>query len=419
MSEYRAKVLIIAYACRPGDNSERQVGWHWSKLIQAQHDVTVLTRESHRTYIEAWISENREKGPFPEYIYYDLPAWLSWYKSGERGLYIYYALWTLLATLQCRRMNRDTRWQITHFLTFGTMLWPQFSFLMNTPYILGPVGGGERIPIALRQTFNWTGQTKIVVRRIVQKLMAFNPIFLANLSRASHIFARTGETLEMIPQRYHHKTSLLLETAIGPEMLPKTPPERSNHVLQIVSVGRLITSKFNPLFLEALAKFKALWHHPFHVTIIGDGPERARLEAIRDRLGLNEVEFIGKKSSAEVYSALQSADIYFSTTMKEGGSWAFFEAIACQLPIVCLKLNGPDMIVGDHCGIKVPPDGHEAACEGLAKGLLQLADSPSLRADLAAKALHHVERNFTWDRVSAAIDSTYAELLLPRRVTPS
>jgi glycosyltransferase involved in cell wall biosynthesis len=419
MSERRAKVLIIAYACRPGDNSERQVGWHWSKLIQAQHDVTVLTRESHRTYIEAWIAENREKGPFPEYIYYDLPAWLSWYKRGERGLYIYYALWSFLATLHCRRMNRDARWQLTHLLTFGTVLWPQFGFLMNTPYIFGPVGGGERIPISLRQAFSWTGQAKILVRRIVQKLMAFNPIFLANLSRASHIFARTGETLEMIPQRYHHKTSLLLETAIGPEMLPETPPERSNQVVQIVSVGRLITSKFNPLFLEALATFKARWQRPFHVTIIGDGPERARLEALRDRLDLKEVEFIGKKPSAEVYSALCSADIYFSTTMKEGGTWAFFEAVAHHLPIVCLKLNGPDMIVGDNCGIKVPPDGREAACEGLAKGLLQLAHTPSLRADLAAKALAHVEANFTWDRVSATIDSTYAEVLFPGRDTAS
>lgn len=411
MTQTRAKVLVIAYACRPGDNSERQVGWHWSKLIQTHHEVTVLTRESHRPYIENWIAEAREEGPFPEFIYYDLPAWLSWYKKGERGLYLYYALWMLLAVLRCRNMNRDGRWQITHFLTFGTMLWPQFGFLMNTPYILGPVGGGERIPISLRQAFSASGQVKILVRRIVQKLMPLNPVFLANLSRASRIFVRTGETLEMIPQRYHHKTSLLLETAIGPEMLPDRPPARCNEVLQIVSVGRLITSKFNPLFLEALAAFKTAWQRPFQVTIIGDGPERARLEALRDRLGLVEVTFVGKKSSEEVYAALRGADIYFSTTMKEGGTWAFFEAIANHLPVVCLKVNGPDMIVGDNCGIKVKPDGHPATRDGLAQGLLKLAENTSLRAELAGKALAHVEETFTWERVSETIDSSYSELL--------
>jgi glycosyltransferase involved in cell wall biosynthesis len=183
-------------------------------------------------------------------------------------------------------------------------------------------------------------------------------------------------------------------------------------VVQIVSVGRLITSKFNPLFLEALAAFKSIWQRPFCVTVIGDGPERARLEELRDRLGLEEVEFVGKKSSEEVYEALRGADIYFSTTMKEGGTWAFFEAIANHLPIVCLKVNGPDMIVGDNCGIKVLPDGHANTRDGLARGLVDLAEIPSLRADLAAKALAHIEATFTWAHALETIDTCYKDLLM-------
>ncbi len=411
MTSRRAKVLIIAYACRPGESSERQVGWHWARLIQHHHDVTVLTRESHRPHIEAWIAAAQETGPFPEFIYYDLPERVAWFKSGERGLYFYYALWTLVAVWRCRKMNRSGRWEITHFLTFGTLLWPQFGFLMNTPYLLGPVGGGERIPLALRDAFGSTGQIKILLRWLAQKLMVLNPIFLANLSRAELIFARTQETLEMIPARYHHKTSLLLETAIGPEMIPETPPQRANKVLEIVSVGRLITSKFNPLMLEALAAFKARWKHPFHMIIIGDGPERARLESLRDQLGLSEVEFVGKKPSEDVYAALSASDIYFSTTMKEGGTWAFFEAIASHLPVVCLKVNGPDMIVGNDCGIKVAPDSITIAREGLADGLLQLAQNPDLRERLSRAALQHVEANFTWNGVSATINQAYADLL--------
>ena len=414
MTGRRARVLVIAYACRPGENSERQVGWRWTGLIQQHHDVTVLTRETNRQPIESWIAAGRETGPVPEFIYYDLPAGLAWFKRGERGLYLYYTLWTLLAVLRCRGMNRDRRWELTHFLTFGTLLWPQFGFLMNTHYILGPVGGGERIPLALRGAFGPAGQVKIVLRRLVQKLMVLNPVYLANLSRATRIFTRTGETLEMLPRRHHHKTALLLETAIGPEMLPGAPPERANATLHIVAVGRLITSKFNPLFLESLAAFKTRWGRPFRVTLIGDGPERARLEALRDRLGLTEVEFVGKQPSDVVYATLRASDIYFSTTMKEGGTWAFFEAIANHLPIVCLKVNGPDMIVGDGCGIKVAPLGHAAARDGLAEGLLQLAQDPALRAELAARALAHVERNFNWERVATTIDTAYAEVLAAR-----
>jgi len=67
--------------------------------------------------------------------------------------------------------------------------------------------------------------------------------------------------------------------------------------------------------------------------------------------------------------------------------------------------------VGDGCGIKVRPDAHAAARDGLATGLLDLAEKPALRTDLAAKALAHVEANYTWDHVAATIDKAYAGIL--------
>ena len=408
----RARVLMVAYACRPGESSEREVGWRWANLIQDRHDVTVLTRATHRPFIEAELATQAAGRAPPDFIYYDLPRWASWFKRGERGLYLYYALWTIFATRLVRKLNRDGRWQITHFLTFGTLLWPQFTWATNTPYyLLGPVGGGERIPLSLRRSFGLAGQAKILLRRISQKAQLVNPVFHATLSRADLIYARTRETLEMIPQRYHHKTELLLETALAPELLDCQGVARNNPYLEIVSVGRLITSKFNPLFLESIATFKALWKKPFCVTIIGDGPERVRLENLRDRLGLDEVVFLGKKPSNEVLSALRRSDIYFSTTMKEGGTWAFFEAITCGVPVVCLKVNGPDMILGDGCGIKVVPGDLGETRDALAAGLNKLAQDPDLRADLSRKAYDFIARTYSWQHVAERIDEAYADLL--------
>lgn len=414
MTTKRARVLLIAYACRPGESSEREVGWHWANLIQRNHDVTVLTRETHRPYIEAELARRHGNEPAPVFLYYDLPAWAAWYKRGERGLYLYYALWTLFAVAKARRMNRNGRWQITHFLTFGTLLWPQFAFCMNTAYLLGPVGGGERIPLSLRSSFNRGTQLKIVLRWLTQKLLFLNPVYRASLLRADIIFARTRETLEMIPARHRSKTELLLETAISPSLIDTTPLQRRNDRFEIVSVGRLIPSKFNPLMLETLAQFKVIWNRPFRVTIIGDGPERASLEALRDHLGLTEVYFVGKKKPQEVIAALRRSDVYFSTTMKEGGTWAFFEAIACHLPIVCLKVNGPDMIVGDGCGIKVAPTSHDETRTALTDGLLALARDPTMRSVYATRACTYVEQTYTWERVSQRVDAAYAKILRQR-----
>lgn len=411
MAVKRINVLLVAYACRPGESSEREVGWKWANLIQERHNVTVLTRETHRPDIEAFLAANGEIKNPPKFLFYDLPSWIKRLKKGERGLYLYYTLWSLLATLKARRINCDQRWEITHFLTFGTLIWPQFSFLMNTRYVLGPVGGGERIPFSLRKAFAAIGQVKIIFRRLTQLALFANPVYWANLLLADRILARTRETLEMIPRVFQAKTDLMLETAL-PETISLAAPVRTNQEpLEIISVGRLITSKFNSLMLEVLFAFKQMWRQPFRVTIIGDGPERVRLEAQRDALGLNEVVFVGKKSGPEVFAALRESDIYFSTTMKEGGTWAFFEAITNRLPIVCLKVNGPDMIVGDGCGIKIQPGNYAQTREELVAGLLELAKAPELRENYAIKAYAYVQKEYNWAHVLEGVDKVYTEVL--------
>jgi len=412
MARTRRKILLVAYACRPGESSEREVGWKWANLIQARHDVTVLTRASHKPHIEAWIKAQPQQGQGLEFIYYDLPAcWGRRFKKGERGLYLYYICWSFFAILTARRQNHNHRFEITHFLTFGTLLWPQFAFLMNTRYVLGPVGGGERVPLSLRRAFSPVGQIKIYARRLVQASLLLNPVYWANLWRADHILARTRETLAMLPAPMRAKSSLLLETGV-PEGV-ETPAAKAapEAPLAIVSVGRLITTKFNPLLLEALKEFKDAWGKSFRFTIIGDGPERARLEALRDALGLEEVVFTGKLPGAKVLETLRKSDIYFSTTMKEGGTWAFFEAISCRVPIVCLKVNGPDMIVGDGCGIKVPSGRYAFTKSALAAGLLELAENPAKRENFAEKALTYIEQNYSWHHVQDRIDAVYQQVM--------
>ena len=187
--------------------------------------------------------------------------------------------------------------------------------------------------------------------------------------------------------------------------------DHAGAVLTIVTVGRLIYSKVNRLAFEALRLFKETYGKPFRFVVVGDGPERDALEQARDALGLDEVEFLGKLPGPRVLAELRAADIYFSTTAKEGGTWAFFEAIASLLPIVCLKVNGPDMIVGDGCGIKVPPDDYDEAREALAGGLLALAGDPALRRDYAGKALAYVsEIHVLRSGRDAGIDAIYAEV---------
>lgn len=411
----RRKILLVAYACRPGLTSEREVGWRWASLISQQHDVIVLTRETNRPYIESWLALHPSSRQ-PTFLYYDLPSWCRAWKAGERGLYLYYAFWSLLAILKARSAHKVERFDITHFLTFGTLLWPQFAFLMNTRYVLGPVGGGERIPYGLRHAFGFKGRIKLAARRLAQWSLYVNPVFWLNVLLADRILVRTRETLDVLPAFVRPKSELFLETAVS--LAVETPRESTElDELVIVTVGRLIPTKVSRLTLEAVRDFKKNYRKPFKFLIVGDGPEREHLENAARELGLEEAIFTGWCAAPEVLAYLRQSHIYFSTTMKEGGTWAFFEAIACRLPIVCLRVNGPDMIVGDGCGIKVSPDNYAAARQELARGLISLAESFDEREAYAAKALRYVQDNFTWERVFQRIDGIYASLFMtsPRR----
>ena len=84
------------------------------------------------------------------------------------------------------------RFELTHFLTFGTLMWPQFAFLMPTPYVLGPVGGGEHIPLMMRRAVSRRSGAKIVFRALAQKALYLSPGFWANILRADRILTRTA-----------------------------------------------------------------------------------------------------------------------------------------------------------------------------------------------------------------------------------
>lgn len=407
----RHNVLLVAYACEPGFSSEREVGWKWSSILEGNCNLFVLTRENNKEVIEKYLIDNNISSQV-EFLYYDLPSWAKSWKKGERGLYLYYLLWQFFAALHCRRLHVDHNFHITHYLTFGSLLLPQFMFLMPTKYILGPVGGGENVPIKFIGDFSWKGKAQILFRHFYQKLQCLNPIFLANCIKADRILARTPETIRLIPKAFRGKTELFLETGVPEELLDSSSSfiDKSD-VFTIVTVGRLIPTKVNILTLKSILNFKQKYGKPFRFLIVGDGPEKEKLEHFCQQNDLEEVVFLGWQERANVFDIVRKSHVYFSTTFKEGGTWAFFEAVALKIPIVCLKISGPDLIVSDNGGIKIAPKNPISTAEELSEGLLDLAESEELRNKLADNALEFLVENLSWSGMLNRIKAIYKDIL--------
>jgi len=93
----------------------------------------------------------------------------------------------------------------------------------------------------------------------------------------------------------------------------------------------------------------AAWQHlktSIPLVIIGDGPERARLEHTAKELRLSSVRFRGSLSHAETLAAMKGARfLVFPSVWAEPFGLTIIEAMACRTPIICSRLGAPCSIV--------------------------------------------------------------------------
>ena len=405
------RILVCAYSCEPGFSSEREIGWKWSNLIAENHETYVLTRLSNKQTIKDYIVDNNIDCKL-QFIYYDLPNWARKWKKGEEGLYLYYTLWQLGAFLKSYKIHKAVNFDIVHYVTFGSMLLPHFMALMPTKFVLGPVGGGENVPLKFIGDFTTKAKITELVRHLFQWFQKINPLFLITCYRSNKILVRTKESYKMIPSLFRKKTELMLETGAPEELINyKSKAVKETEVIQIVTVGRFIYSKINLITLKVILDFKTRFNIPFKFIIIGDGAQRIKLKEFCIKNNLNdEVIFTGWVSREEVLKNLSESDIYFSTTFKEGGTWAFFEAVAIGLPIVCGKISGPDMIVADDCGYKIELTNPEDVIRKMADALHDLSVKQDLREEFSINAKTYLLENLTWDKMMLRVNKIYEEI---------
>ncbi|MEM9435392.1 MAG: glycosyltransferase family 4 protein [Pseudomonadota bacterium] len=133
-------------------------------------------------------------------------------------------------------------------------------------------------------------------------------------------------------------------------------PDRGEAGSEIVFVGRLAAVKGVLVLLEAVAQLANAYPQA-RVTLIGDGPERARIEARVAALGLGDrVTFTGYLTQTEVAARLASASIFALPSFAEGVPVVLMEAMAAELPVVATRIAGIGELVTDgEAGLLVPP----------------------------------------------------------------
>ena len=169
-------------------------------------------------------------------------------------------------------------------------------------------------------------------------------------------------------------------------------------------VGRLVPIKACDLFLQALARITDL---SWKACVVGDGPERERLENLSRTLGLHErVRFAGAIPVAPRY--FSALDLFVLSSRSEGTPMVLLEAMGAGLPVIATDVGGvSDLVRPDSDGWLVPPEDPGALADSLR---MALKDPESAHARGMAAA-EQVRDHFGVDRWIERHETLYRSAL--------
>jgi colanic acid/amylovoran biosynthesis glycosyltransferase len=195
------------------------------------------------------------------------------------------------------------------------------------------------------------------------------------------------------------------------------PDDPAPHVTDdVVSVGRLIEKKGFDVLLRALAALGGGWEQ---ATIVGDGPERGRLEALAQELGLSgRVRFAGALPHAEALAHIAAARVFClpARPAPDGDSDAMpvviREAMARAVPVVATRLAGIPESVDEEVGWLADP----GSVTSLTTALRAALSDEGERDRRGRQARDRAARLWTFPGQAKALDDVFAAATA-RRVT--
>ena len=186
---------------------------------------------------------------------------------------------------------------------------------------------------------------------------------------------RNGVDLEEF--RLHDRTSMRNKHGLSADGIDRW----------ICSVGNLIPLKSHDLVLSAIARMPGVGF-----AIVGDGPERLRLEQRARDLGISSrVKFFGTLPPQSVNEVMSAADMTVLASSQEGWANVLLESMASGTPVVASDIEGTrEVVTAPQAGMLV-----DRSVEGITSGITQLyANCPSRESTRA-----YAER-FSWRETS-------------------
>lgn len=398
------RVLLLAPGCNPDGTHGPLIGYSHGKALARLHAVTLVIGRDNEEAVR------RKQPPFRAIEVVSLP-WLdlihAWcFRWIFRNNYASQVL-TAFNYLFCLAFEwhawRQTRARILagdfdvvlRLLPVSSVLPSPFAFFLRRtpiPFVIGPVNGGLPWPAGFTQADKqkeWISSLRGLYRLL--------PFGRSTYRNAAAIIAASSQTYTEFGA-YRQKLFFVPgENGISPSLFAsglRSSPRSDK--LELIFVGGLVPIKAVDLALRAAALILRMGRASF--TIVGDGPERPRLEQLARSLGIEKVVlFCGMLPHAEAMRRLGAADVLVFPSVREFGGAVVFEALAMGAVPVVVDFGGPGDIVQPGVGFKVPLTNEDDVVLQIEKVLMELASDSQLLDQLRWQGMRYARERLSWE----------------------
>ncbi len=172
--------------------------------------------------------------------------------------------------------------------------------------------------------------------------------------------------------------------------------------MTLIFVGGLVPRKGCDIAPRAAASI--LRDEKAHLNVIGDGPERGRLEELAKSLGIEKsVSFRGWLDHKEVFKSMRSADVFLFPSVRDNGAGVVFEALASGAVPIVVDFGGPGDIVHADVGRKAALTNESDVTLQMERILTELGQDRELLERLRRQGIVYARESLTWEAKAKAV----------------
>ena len=399
------RVLIVAPALDGGDVGEVYSAFKWVEALSAVAQVTVLASvRGGRPLAEQLPLAETVTWPEPELLYRRFERINAMAKPSLPLFNRQVRQWVL------RQQRQGRSFDIAHQILPQAMRHSSALRDLGIPYVVGPLGGGLETPRGFA--------AEVGAGSVLSRLRAFDRLRLRHDPQLRATYLGASMLIGVAPYVRGHLARAglghlpftpALERGHGP--LPDVPDRQAEiGKLRLLHVGRAVRTKGLRDTVRAMAFLRDLPD----VTLVsaGSGEDLAACRAEAAQLGVaDRIQFLERIPRARVDAEYAAADVFCFPSFREPMGGVLFEAMEYGLPVITAAYGGPDFIVDDRSGLRLPVETPDQFARAIAAAIRTLALDPARRLALGRGARDRIVEIGTWEDKAQQTLALYRDVL--------